>query len=254
LASAYATIASGGTYCVPTPVLSITTSDHKTVALPKNQCKRVVERDVANGVSKILKTVLTNGTARGIGGLDGGRPVAGKTGTSDGSNETWFVGYTPQLSTAVWVGTPNDPGNKRELRDLRLGGQVYRGQVFGATIAAPIWKRIMDRSSVGMPFRDFGDPGEKVQVGDVVSIPSVYGMSVGEARATLTRAGFRPVVGAAVGSSTREGLAVGTQPRSRALRGSTVVIFTSTGVEKPSPGPAPKKPDKPKNRGGSGRG
>jgi membrane peptidoglycan carboxypeptidase len=253
LASAYATIASGGTYCVPTPVLSITTSDHKTVALPKNQCKRVVERDVANGVSKILKAVLTNGTARGIGGLDGGRPVAGKTGTSDGSNETWFVGYTPQLSTAVWVGTPNDPGNDRELRDLRLGGQVYGGQVFGATIAAPIWKQIMDRSSVGMPFRDFGDPGEKVQVGDVVSIPSVYGMSVGEARATLTRAGFRPVVGVAVSSSTRKGLAVGTQPRSRAVRGSTVVIFTSTGVEKPSP-EAPKKPDKPNNRGGSGRG
>jgi membrane peptidoglycan carboxypeptidase len=254
LASAYATVASGGTYCVPTPVLTITTSDHKTLALPKNLCKRVLDRDVANGVSKILKTVLTNGTASRIGGLDGGRPVAGKTGTSDGSNETWFVGYTPQLSTAVWVGTPNDPGNKRELRNLRLGGQFYRGQVFGATIAAPIWKQIMDRASVGMPFRDFAEPGEKVQVGDVVSIPSVYGMSVGEARATLSGAGFKPVVGEAVSSSTDRGLAVGTRPRSRALRGSTVVIFTSTGVVKPSPAPAPKKPDKPKNRGGRGPG
>jgi len=254
LASAYATVASGGTYCVPTPVLTITTSDHKTVALPKNQCKRVLDRDVANGVNKILKTVLTNGTASGIGGLDGGRPVAGKTGTSDGSNETWFVGYTPQLSTAVWVGTPNDPGNKRVLRNLRLGDQFYGGQVFGSTIAAPIWKQIMDRASAGMPFRDFAEPGERVQVGDVVSIPSIYGMSVGEARATLSGAGFRPVVGVAVSSSTPRGLAVGTQPRSRALRGSTVVIFTSTGVVNPSPAPAPTNADKPKNRGGGQEG
>lgn len=251
LASAYATVASGGTYCVPTPVLTITTSDHKKLALPKNLCKRVLDPDVANGVTKILKTVLTNGTASGIGGLEGGRPVAGKTGTSDGSNETWFVGYTPQLATAVWVGTPNDPGNNRVLRNLRLGGQFYSGQVFGATIAAPIWKQIMDRALVGMPFRDFAEPGDRVQLGDIVSIPSVYGMSVDEARTTLTGAGFRPVVGIAVSSSTPAGLAVGTQPRSRALRGSTVVIFTSTGVvAAPPPAPAQTRAGKaPKKRG-----
>jgi membrane peptidoglycan carboxypeptidase len=51
--------------------------------------------------------------------------VAGKTGTSDGSNETWFVGYTPQLCTAVWVGTPNDYQNKRILRNLKLGDTFY---------------------------------------------------------------------------------------------------------------------------------
>ena len=112
LASSYATVASGGTYCIPSPVLAITTSDHKALKLPKSQCKRVLEPDVANGVTKILKTVLTNGTGRGIGGLDGGRPVAGKTGTAGNraghTNESWFAGYTPQLSTAVWVGTPDD--------------------------------------------------------------------------------------------------------------------------------------------------
>ncbi|MBE3076063.1 MAG: penicillin-binding protein, partial [Actinobacteria bacterium] len=91
LASAYATIASGGTYCEPSPVLTITTSDKKSLALNKNRCRRAVEPDVANGVTKILKTVLTKGTGSGIGGLAGKRPVAGKTGTSDRSNETWFV-------------------------------------------------------------------------------------------------------------------------------------------------------------------
>ncbi len=239
LASAYATVASGGTYCVPTPVLTITTSDKKTIALPKNQCKKVLEPDVANGVSKILKTVLTNGTARGIGGLAGDRPVAGKTGTSDGSNETWFAGYTPQLSTAVWVGTPDDPGNKVILRNLRLGDDYYPNQVFGATIAAPIWKRIMDQASSGMPFRDFAEPGGTVQYGDIVPVPRVYGMSVAEAQATLTAAGFKPVVGIAVSSGISAGLVVGTQPKFRAPRGTTVVMYTSTGSEPVAPAPPP---------------
>jgi membrane peptidoglycan carboxypeptidase len=243
LASAYATVASGGTYCVPSPVIAITTSDHKAVALPKNACKRVLDPDVANGVTKILKTVLTKGTGSGTGGLAGGRPVAGKTGTSDNSNETWFVGYTPQLSTAVWVGTPNDIGNKRVLRNLQLGKQFYPGQVFGATIAAPIWKQIMDRASAGMPFRDFADPSGTVQFGDLISIPRVYGLAVADAMAALTGAGFQPVVGVAVASPIQAGLVVGTQPASRAPRGSAVTIFTSTGVAAPptaAPG-APKK-------------
>jgi membrane peptidoglycan carboxypeptidase len=243
LASAYATVASGGTYCPPSPVVSITTSDHASLKLPKNQCKKVLEADVANGVTKILKAVITNGTGYGN-SLAGGRPAAGKTGTagnslpSGGTNETWFVGYTPQLSTAVWVGTPDDLRNTASMFNLRLGHTFYWGEVFGATIAAPIWKRIMDRASAGMPLRDFADPGGKVQSGDFVSIPRVYGLSLSNAMGVLTAAGFRPVVGYAVSSSIPAGLAVGTQPAYSALRGSVVVIYTSTGVPKPTPSPA----------------
>jgi len=243
LASAYATVASGGTYCQPSPVLSITTSDRKTVELGKNVCKRVLEPEVANGVSKILKTVLTNGTGKGN-ELADGRPAAGKTGTAGnstakgGTNETWFAGYTPQLSTAVWVGTPNDKNNTARIRDLHLGGRTYLGEVFGSTIAAPIWKRIMDRASAGMPILDFTDPDSKVQFGDYVSVPGIAGMSVNDAIAALTAAGFKPVVGSAVNSSIPVGLAVGTQPASQALRGSTVVIVTSTGYV-PPPAPLP---------------
>jgi membrane peptidoglycan carboxypeptidase len=190
---------------------------------------------VANGVTKILKTVLTKGTGSGN-SLEGGRPAAGKTGTSDGSNETWFVGFTPQLSTAVWVGTPDGP-QTRVLRNLQLGNKFYSGQVFGATIAAPIWKQIMDRASSGMPFRDFAEPSDKVLQGDMVSIPSVTGLALGDAMAALASAGFSPVVGNAVASSIPVGLVVGTQPSYRALRGSSVTVFTSTGVPPPPPPP-----------------
>ena len=259
LASAYATVASGGTYCIPSPVIAITTSDHKRIALPKNQCTKVLDPDVANGVTKILKNVLLpGGTASNIGGLAGGRPAAGKTGTagnaSGHTNETWFVGYTPQLSTAVWVGTPNDKGNAQNLVDLQLGGTFYPNEVFGATIAAPIWKQIMDQTSAGMPVRDFAEPAGTVQFGDLVSIPRVYGMSVGDAIAALTAAGFQPVVGVAVSSGIQAGLVVGTQPSSQAIRGSTVVIYTSTGVAaappslQPTPTPTP-TPTKKHGRG-----
>ncbi len=252
LASAYATVASGGTYCPPLPVVSITTSDHTSLKLPKNPCKKVLETDVANGVTKILKAVITSGTGYGN-SLAGGRPAAGKTGTagnslpSGGTNETWFVGYTPQLSTAVWVGTPDDRRNAARMFNLRLGGTFYWGEVFGATIAAPIWKRIMDRASAGMPLRDFADPGGKVQSGDLVSIPRVYGLSLSNAMGVLTSAGFRPVVGYAVNSRIPVGLAVGTQPAYKALRGSAVVIYTSKGVAKPTPSPTSAKTASPPN-------
>ncbi|HEX7536850.1 MAG TPA: penicillin-binding protein [Dermatophilaceae bacterium] len=238
LASAYNTIASGGIYCAPSPVLSITTNARKSLVLNKNRCRKAVEPDVANGVTQILKTVLTKGTAAGIGGLAGGRPVAGKTGTSDGSNETWFVGYTPQLTTAVWVGTP-DGSPDRVLRNLDLGGKFYGGQVFGATIAAPTWKLIMDQASVGMPVLDFAGPGSKVQSGDLVPIPNVSGMSMGDAKSALKASGFIPVMGKTATSSYPVGTVISTQPSLSALRGSQVTMLISAGS---APAPAVASP------------
>jgi len=228
LASAYATIASGGTYCEPSPVLTITTNDKKPLSLGKSRCRRAVSAEVASGVTQILKTVLTKGTASGVGGLAGGRTAAGKTGTSNGSNETWFVGYTPQLSTAVWVGTPT--GNpKRVLRNLHLGGTTYASQIFGATIAAPIWKQIMDRASSGMPFLQFGSPSSKTQSGDAIAIPDVTGMTVRDAKSALSAAGFSPVIGGSVSSSYTIGTVVSISPSRRALPGSEIVLTTSAG-------------------------
>jgi len=263
LASAYATVASGGTYCAPSPVLTITTSDKKSLALPNTQCRKVLEPDVANGVTQILKTVLTNGTASGIGGLAGGRPVAGKTGTAgnkDGfTNETWFVGYTPQLSTAVWVGTPDDPNQTARLKRIQIGPTFYPTEIYGASIAAPIWKQIMDRISVGMPVRDFAAPGAKVVFGDFVPIPNVIGMTLSDAMAALTAAQVKPVVGVAVNSAVPTGRVAGTQPGSQAIRGSQVLILPSTGYvpppppTKPPPTPTATAPTSPPGPGGKPR-
>jgi len=113
----------------------------------------------------------------------------------------------------------------------------------------------MDRASGGMPFRDFAEPSDRTIHGDLVSIPSVTGLSLGEAMAALSSAGFTPVVGKAVASSIPVGLVVGTQPAFRALRGNAVTVFTSAGVAPTpttaptAPTPKPTKPTKPHGRG-----
>ena len=239
LASAYATVASGrhlpacrSARCSPSPPAT-----RKPLPLPKDQCPRALEPDVAYGVTKILKTVLTKGTASGTGGLAGKRPVAGKTGTAgnkDGyTNETWFVGYTPQLSTAVWVGTPNDKRQTAAMKNFHIGGHFYPGEIFGATIAAPIWKQIMDRASIGMPMLNFAEPGTKVQIGDFVPIPSVVGMNVADATAALKAAQFT------TGRRGRRGLhrprrsGRSPNPARRLFAAATVVIITSAGKVPP---------------------
>jgi membrane peptidoglycan carboxypeptidase len=231
LASSYAAVAAGGIYCVPSPVVAMTTADHKLLPMPQGQCHRALSPSVANGVAQILKAVIEKGTAAGN-ALAGGRPAAGKTGTTDSEKQSWFVGFTPQFTTAVWVGTPYTP---QGMSNLQLGSKFYGGPIFGATVAAPTWKLIMDQISAGLPPLDFGSPGTVVQSGDVVQIPSVAGMSVANAMVALTAAGFKPVVGSAISSGVPVGQVAGTQPGSQALRGTAVVILTSAGMPAPPP-------------------
>ena len=149
MAAAYATFATGGTFCKPTPVnaISIPTAGgitRKKVKVPGALCSDALEPDVASDVNTALKQVLTNGTAAKVGPLSG-YPSAGKTGTTNGSTDTWFVGYTAQRSTAVWVGDPGSGSGRKSQTNITING-VYHNQVFGADIAAPIWKDLMKKA------------------------------------------------------------------------------------------------------------
>jgi membrane peptidoglycan carboxypeptidase len=151
MAAAYAGFASGGTWCAPMPVTSIsrTASDGApaaTLASYSPACRAALDPQVASGVTQALTHVLTDGTAAAVGPLDPW-PSAGKTGTTDGPYDTWFVGYTAQRSTAVWVGDPghlvHGVNQRRQLTDITVNGNFY-STVFGASIAAPIWKQVMN--------------------------------------------------------------------------------------------------------------
>ncbi len=243
IASAYATLAAKGKYCEPFPVTSIKTADNKAIKFQGSDCKQVISKDVAAGVTQLLKGPLTNGTAAGVWNMSE-RVAAGKTGTTNNHNQAWFVGYTPQLSTAVWIGNlrPADKnGNLYTLNGKCFGKYGCFGSVFGGTIAAPVWAKVMRAASKGMPVKGFPTPSNKIENGDYVNLPSVVGYSVSSAQARLRDAGFTSYVVGKINSSVAAGLVAGTQPSGRALKNSSVGLLISLG-----PKPQPKKP-KPTN-------
>ena len=112
--------------------------------LPQAGCKRALDEKVANTVAYGLSRVFSpGGTAAHLGGLPGGRKASGKTGTTNDAKQTWFAGFTPSFSTAVWVGEylPSSHG----LNYKKING--HKSSVFGATYAAPIWKKITEAAS-----------------------------------------------------------------------------------------------------------
>ncbi len=231
MAESYATLAADGKYCAPSPIESITTNEGKQLKIPGPDCKQVISKQVARGATRLLKGVIDHGTGTGA-QLSGGRVSAGKTGTTDDYQQSWFVGFTPQLATAVYVGTPE---RQHSMKNIKIGGQYY-SRVFGGTIAAPLWREIMDMASKGMPKKDFAAPSDKILHGDKVSVPNVIGQSVTSARAALEKVGLRAVEAGQVTSSIGQGLVAATSPSGTARRGDTISLYTSTGyVPPPSP-------------------
>ncbi|MFC5664494.1 transglycosylase domain-containing protein [Kitasatospora misakiensis] len=158
MAGVYAAFAAGGTYCAPVAINRITTVAGKNVPVPSAHCARAFSEDTSRALNTILNGVTENGTGRDL-GLEGGRQIAGKTGTSDRKRAAWFSGYTPQLATAVWIGGP-DGGV--EMRNITINGK-YRKEVFGADGPGPIWRDAMNQALRGapkqsLPMMDIPDP------------------------------------------------------------------------------------------------
>ncbi|MHB8910174.1 MAG: PBP1A family penicillin-binding protein [Syntrophales bacterium] len=104
LAYAYTTIASGGIRFDPFPLLSVTTADGDVLTVKKVHGERTLDPRVAYLAGYAMEGVLERGTARSAKALGIYFPASGKTGTTDGNRDSWFVGYTPDVVCAVWVG------------------------------------------------------------------------------------------------------------------------------------------------------
>lgn len=238
LANSYATLAANGKYCPPNPIQSITRANGEKIKIDPPPCKQVLKKGVAKGVTQLLRGPLeTDGTAGGQ-ALDGGRQAAGKTGTTDNHKQSWFVGYTPQLSTAVWVGSPI---TEYDMDGVTIGGRYYP-QVFGGTIAAPIWNDIMNTASKGMKKKSFPKPPEQIVRGDLRDVPDVVGLGPTQASEKLKKAGFKSKVGGQVASGISAGAVAYTSPQGEAMKGSTVTMYISTGVPPYTPPPPPPPP------------
>ena len=126
MASAYATLASGGIYHEPVAITKIVNENGEAIfELTEQDLEgtRVISKEIAAKATEILQTVITSGTGTNA-KLPSGQPAAGKTGTSEHGRDLWFCAYTPQISCAVWTGY-------REEQPTKL---------YGGTTSVPIWR------------------------------------------------------------------------------------------------------------------
>ncbi|MFE5831345.1 transglycosylase domain-containing protein [Streptomyces sp. NPDC056508] len=139
MASAYATFANRGLYCTPVAIESIKAANGDKLNVPQTKCTRAMSDRTADTINQMLKGVVEDGTGTKAGLSD--RDNAGKTGTTNDRMDAWFVGYTPNLSTAVWVG--DDIGKKdTSMFRITIGGEYYP-KVCGGCLPGPIWKVAM---------------------------------------------------------------------------------------------------------------
>lgn len=153
MANAYATFAARGMYCTPIAIESITQrvgEQSKSLEVPKSTCSRAMSENTADTINTLLEGVVEDGTGTEA-GLGGARPSAGKTGTTDFRYAAWFVGYTPNMAGAVWVG---DPAHERRMVNITIGG-VPHDKVFGGKVPGPIWRDMMAGALDGEPAPGF---------------------------------------------------------------------------------------------------
>ncbi|MFG2997209.1 transglycosylase domain-containing protein [Streptomyces sp. NPDC048340] len=144
MANAYATFANRGVYCTPVAIESITDSHGKALTVPKSQCERVMSEKTADTINTLLLGVVDSGTGTAAGLTD--RQNAGKTGTTDNRYNAWFVGYTPNMSGATWVGSGG--AKQVSMENITIGGTYYP-KVYGGGLPGPIWKQAISGALAG---------------------------------------------------------------------------------------------------------
>jgi membrane peptidoglycan carboxypeptidase len=145
MAAAYSTFRDSGRRTQPTMIVRVTDSSGRTLLDTAPESDRALDPQSADLVTHALEGVVTGGTGRAA--AVAGQRVAGKTGTTTGNRDAWFVGYTCDLTTAVWMGHPNpdEAGNPRYM-------DSFRGvSVTGGSFPAQMWSAFMTRATEGRP-------------------------------------------------------------------------------------------------------
>ncbi len=143
MASAYATFANYGWRSEPTIIARVSDSSGNVLLDNTPKPQLVLEPWAAASLTSVMRGVITSGTGRAA---QIGRPAAGKTGTTSSERDIWFVGYVPQLATAIWVGNDN-------YRPLGHGST-------GGTFVAPVWRDFMTKALKNSPVQNFRPPSD----------------------------------------------------------------------------------------------
>ena len=280
MAMAYATLATGGRRLsasmvfdpsesgYPVTIIRVTDSSGKVLDENKPVWTQAIDPGLAALTTTVLEKVITEGTgtAAAI-----GRPAAGKTGTTSDYRDAWFVGYTPDMVTAVWVGYPNE---QKAMTD------VHGIAVTGGSLPAKIWAAYMKEALSGSPVTDFSQPAsaDRYVTVDVCSeshllpteycptvvpmlfragqepaalcaihkpkdapVPDVSGKSLDAARSLLEKAGFKVTTTQDPQSAEPAGTVVQQTPTAGSLltQGQAVALVVSSAVPVPQTATVP---------------
>lgn len=237
MASAYSTFANGGSHVAASLINKVTGPDGIVIYERKPQPQQVLEPSVNATMVDVMQQVVTDGTGTRAQLHDW--DAAGKTGTTTGNADAWFIGYVPVMSTAVWMGYPQ--------------GQIPMPGRTGGSVPAAIWRAFMTRALEGTAAVGFPStlgPGA-MATSETVTVPNVVGMSETEALRALAEARLIGVTHP-VSSSSPTGTVVRQRPRagSTTQTRSAVRISVSTDDAPPRRSrPRPGDEDREEDRG-----
>jgi 1A family penicillin-binding protein len=149
MASAYGTFANHGEWVEPHLVTEVLDSDGEVIFRHESERRRAMSPETAHTMAEVLRQNVQSGTGTRARFPDG-RPAAGKTGTTQEYSDAWFVGFTPQLATAVWMGAPEG-----KVPMLNVGGLR---RVTGGSFPAQAWQAFMGPAMAEMEVEAFPPP------------------------------------------------------------------------------------------------
>ncbi|MFD0396950.1 transglycosylase domain-containing protein [Kitasatospora sp. NPDC127121] len=167
MAGVYAALDNGGKQITPWLVQSVD-REGEALPLPAHKTTQAISTDTANQVTSMLQGVVSDPGGTGWRAKALGRPVAGKTGTTDDQKSVWFVGYTPELVTSVAL-FGQDPGNGAQVSLSGVGG--IDGAA-GGQFPAQIWTSYMKAALKGVPVSDFQTPADGGDSSGATDLPT----------------------------------------------------------------------------------
>jgi membrane peptidoglycan carboxypeptidase len=166
MAGAYSTLPDGGTHIEPQVIAKVTTANGTQLAWPQPKRATVLSRGESDIVTYCLQQVVLRGTGTGAAI---GRPLAGKTGTTSDYTDAWFIGYTPKLTAAVWMGDQNAATPMHNIHGV--------ANVNGGSIPATLFHRFMSALAADPSYNSYFGAFDTINrfPGRLLSLPSRVG-------------------------------------------------------------------------------
>jgi penicillin-binding protein 1A len=222
MASAYSTLSDAGEHVEPTIILQIKDASGKVIWKANPKRTQAISAGVAYAVTDILEDNIKSGTGTKA---QINRPAAGKTGTTQDNADAWFCGYTPHLSTSVWVGYPDK---------VIPMDDVHGGAVTGGGLPAIIWQKFMAAAESEYPQTDFVAPSVAVTYNPFFSSSYAVWPSSTTTESTTTTSLLPPSTVTTVGPPTTNPSTTTTKPSTTTTKPSTTTTKTT-----PTTGPQP---------------